>query len=45
MQTNRNNGITAIINEIEGVEPYEEDNITLALGGNIGLHFIQTKPF
>ena len=44
-RTNRNNGITAVVDEIEYVKPYEEGNITLALGGNIGSCFIQTKPF
>ena len=44
-RTNSNNGITAVVDEVDGIKPYKEGNITLALGGNIGSCFIQTKPF
>ncbi len=45
-RSNFNNGITQIVNEIEGLKPYEEGCLTLALGGAyLGSCFIQEAPF
>lgn len=41
-----NNGVTAIVNEVEGYEPYNAGNMTLALGGAyLGSCFVQEKKF
>ena len=40
------NGVTAYVDEIENVEPYQEGNMTVALGGeHLGSCFIQKYPF
>lgn len=44
-RTGRNNGVTAIVEKKEEVEPFSEGNITVALGGSILSSFVQTKPF
>lgn len=41
-----NNGVTAFVDEIEGVEPFREGNLTVALGGEyLGSCFVQDYPF
>lgn len=45
-RSNNNNGITALVDEIKGLSPYEAGNLTLSLGGEyLGSCFIQEKPF
>lgn len=45
-RANNNNGITACIDKIEGVEPYAAGNMTLSLGGEyLGSCFIQPDVF
>lgn len=45
-RANQNNGITAVVDEIVGLEPYKEGYLTLALGGEyLGSCFIQPKDF
>lgn len=44
-RTATNNGVVAIVDKVEGVEPYEVGNITLALGGSIGSCFVQDMPY
>jgi hypothetical protein len=44
-RTGGNNGVSAVVDEIEGKQPYEAGNITVALGGSIGSSFVQQKPF
>lgn len=41
-----NNGVTAIVDEVDGYKPYKAGNLTLALGGAyLGSCFIQEKDF
>ena len=40
-----NNGITAIVDRVLGVEPYKGGSLTLALGGSIGCCFLQEQDF
>ncbi len=41
-----NNGITAIVDKVEGYKPYQAGNLTLALGGAyLGSCFVQDKDF
>ena len=45
-RANTNNGITAFVDEIEGIEPYKAGYLTLSLGGEyLGACFVQDKPF
>lgn len=45
-RANANNGITACVDLIDGLEPYEAGYMTLSLGGEyLGSCFIQPKPF
>lgn len=45
-RANKNNGITAEVDQIEGIEPYKNGYLTLALGGEyLGSCFIQPKDF
>lgn len=45
-RSNNNNGVTARVNEIEGLKPYEAGCMTLALGGAyLGSCFVQEQPF
>lgn len=40
------NGVTAYVDYIDGIEPYKEGSMTLALGGeHLGSCFIQMHPF
>jgi hypothetical protein len=40
-----NNGVAAIVDKIDNLEPYPAGNITIALGGSIGVTYLQIKPF
>jgi hypothetical protein len=40
-----NNGVSAYIEEIQGLTPYPAGYLTIALGGSIGSTFVQSKPF
>lgn len=41
-----NNGVTAIVDKVDGYKPYEPGNLTLALGGAyLGSCFVQEKEF
>ena len=45
-RSSENNGVTAYVDEIEGVEPYKAGYLTVALGGEyIGSCFVQNYPF
>lgn len=44
-RTGINNGINAVVNYYNDVEPYPAGYITLALGGSVGSCFVQEKPF
>lgn len=44
-RTGNNNGVSDIVDRINGVEPYPANSISVALGGSIGSCFLQTKPF
>ena len=44
-RTEKNNGVSARVAEIEGVSPYSAGKITVALGGSIGMSFLQPEPF
>ncbi len=45
-RSSENNGVTAFVDEIEGVEPYKAGYLTVALGGEyIGSCFVQDYPF
>ena len=45
-RSNVNNGITACVKKIDGIEPYEKGNLTLALGGAyLGSCFVQPEDF
>lgn len=44
-RTAQNNGVSAVVDEVIGKEPYEEGCITIALGGSIGATFYQNKKF
>lgn len=44
-RTERNNGVSARVAEVEGVPPYSAGKITVALGGSIGVSSLQTEPF
>ena len=44
-RTGFNNGVSDFVDEIDGIEPYPEGAITLALGGSVGSTFVQTAPF
>lgn len=45
-RSSENNGITAYVDEIEGVEPYKKGYLTVALGGEyLGSCFVQDYPF
>ncbi len=45
-RSSEKNGVTAFVDEIEGVEPYKAGYLTVALGGEyIGSCFVQDYPF
>lgn len=44
-RTGFHNGVSDFVDEIDGIEPYPEGAITLALGGSVGSTFVQTAPF
>lgn len=44
-RTAQNNGINAVVDELNDIKPYEAGYITVALGGSIGASFVQPKPF
>ena len=44
-RTAENNGVSDVVDEIDGVIPYAPGNMTIALGGSIGTCCVQTKPF
>ena len=45
-RANANNGVTACVDEIEGLKPYGAGCLTISLGGEyLGSCFVQEKPF
>lgn len=44
-RTANNNGVSDVVDKIQGVEPYPANSISVALGGSIGSCYLQTKPF
>ena len=44
-RTAKNNGVSSIVDKIEGIEPYPAGCLTLAFGGSVGSCFLQEKPF
>lgn len=45
-RSSNSNGITALVDEISGLVPYEAGNLTLSLGGEyLGSCFVQERPF
>jgi len=45
-RSNNNNGISCVVDKIDGVEPYKAGNMTIALGGEyLGSCFIQENDF
>ena len=40
-----NNGFAGMVDAIDGVDPYQAGDVTVALGGSIGTTSIQDKPF
>ena len=44
-RTGYNNGVSDVVDYIDGKEPYAEGCVTVALGGSIGSTFYQSKPF
>lgn len=44
-RTATNNGISDVVDRIDGVEPYPAGCVSLAFGGSIGSCFLQERPF
>lgn len=45
-RANANNGVTACVDKIEGIKPYDAGCLTISLGGEyLGSCFVQEKPF
>ena len=44
-RTGNNNGVSDVVDYIDGKKPYKEGCVTIALGGSIGSTFYQSKPF
>lgn len=44
-RTALNNGVSAKVDRVYGIEPYPEGCLTIALGGSIGATFYQDTPF
>lgn len=44
-RTESNNGVSAYVKPVQGVEPQPKDTITVAGGGSVLSTFLQTRPF
>lgn len=44
-RTSKNNGVSAIVEPLEHIEPIPEGTITVSLGGSVLEAFLQPKPF
>lgn len=44
-RTSKNNGVSAMVRPINGIEPYVSGMITVAAGGSVLSSFVQNKPF
>lgn len=44
-RTENNNGVSARIEEIEGLEPWDSGTISVSLGGSVLEAFVQTEPY
>lgn len=44
-RTAKNNGVSAIVKEVDNIEPFESGLITVSLGGSVLETFIQPAPF
>ena len=44
-RTESNNGVSAYVKRVQGVEPQPKDTITVAGGGSVLATFLQTQPF
>ena len=44
-RTSANNGISDVVDRIDGVTPYPAGCVSLAFGGSIGSCFLQDEPF
>lgn len=45
-RANANNGVTACVDKIDGIKPYDAGCLTISLGGEyLGSCFVQEKPF
>lgn len=44
-RTESNNGVSAYVKPVPGVEPQPKDTITVAGGGSVLATFLQTQPF
>ena len=44
-RTSKNNGVTAVVKRIEGVEPQAAGTLSCAGGGSVLETFVQTKPY
>ena len=44
-RTATNNGVSDVVDIIDGIEPYPAGCITLAFGGSVGSCFLQEEPF
>ena len=44
-RTATNNGVSDVVDIVDGIEPYPAGCITLAFGGSVGSCFLQEKPF
>lgn len=44
-RTANNNGVSALVDRIDNIEPYPSGSISLAFGGSVGSCFVQKQPF
>lgn len=44
-RTSKNNGVSAVVRRIKGVQPIPQNTITVAAGGSVLETFLQTKPY
>jgi len=44
-RTSKNNGVSAIVNELPDIKPNKAGTITVSLGGSVLETFLQTKPY